>query len=305
LNLSHETSVLITGASGALGWVLARRLAAVCSVTGTYFSHERVPAGVTPLYMDLGDPIGIARALEAEAPQVVVHAAAMTDPDGCERDPATALAVNQRGSAVVAEVACRLGSRSVYVSTDLVFDGKRGDYGEGDEACPVSLYGRTKMAAERAFLGLTVCGGVARPAVIRSSLIYGWGSPESGTFFSGLHASLKRGASMRLFTDQMRNPILEDDLAEAVVLAIEHDLEGIYHAGGPEALSRLEFGRVVCEVFGFDRRLLQPISMGDFEYIAARPLDSTLNISKLADASGFRPRPIREGLVYLAASLPD
>jgi dTDP-4-dehydrorhamnose reductase len=255
--------------------------------------------------MDLGDPIGIARALEAEPPQVVVHAAAMTDPDGCERDPATALAVNQRGSAVVAEVACRLGSRSVYVSTDLVFDGKRGDYGEGDEACPVSLYGRTKMEAELAFLGLTVCGGVARPAVIRSSLIYGWGSPESGTFFSGLHASLKRGASMRLFTDQMRNPILEDDLAEAVVLAIEHDLEGIYHAGGPEALSRLEFGRVVCEVFGFDLRLLQPISMGDFEYIAARPLDSTLNISKLADASGFRPRPIREGLVYLAASLPD
>lgn len=305
MNLSPETSVLITGASGALGWVLARRLAGVCSVTGTYFSHERVPDGVRPVYMDVRNPLSFVRALEAHKPQVIVHAAAMTNPDDCERDPAAAGAVNILGSFIVAQWACQLGSRAVYISTDLVFDGKRGDYGEHDEARPLSVYGRSKLKAERDFLKDASWGTVPAPAVIRSSLIYGWGSPASGTFFSGLHRALKRGDGMRLFTDQMRNPILEDDLAEAVVLAIEHDLEGIYHAGGPDAVSRLEFGRAVCEVFGFDERLLEPIAMSDFEYVADRPLDSTLNISKLAGACGFKPRGIGEGLRYLAASLPD
>ena len=304
MNLSPETSVLITGASGALGWVLARRLARVCSVTCTYFSHERVPDGVRPVHMDLRDPMSIARALGVERPQVIVHAAAMTNPDECERDPAAAIAVNRLGSAVVAELACQLGSRAVYISTDLVFDGKRGGYGEEDEARPVSVYGRSKMEAERAFLKSVSRGTVPAPAVIRSSLIYGWGSPASGTFFSGLYTTLKRGDGMSLFTDQMRNPVLEDDLAEAVLLAVEYDLEGIYHAGGPEAVSRLEFGRAVCEVFGFDDGLLEPIAMKDFDYIADRPLDSTLNISKLAGACGFRPRGIREGLKHLAASSP-
>jgi dTDP-4-dehydrorhamnose reductase len=141
--------------------------------------------------------------------------------------------------------------------------------------------------------------------VIRSSLIYGWGSPTSGTFLSGLYAALRSGEKMRLFTDQMRNPVLEDDLAEAVVLAICHDLEGIYHAGGPEAVSRLEFGQAACEAFGLDEGLLEPISMNEFEYVADRPLDSTLNISKLAGVTGFDPRTLKDGLSYLAGSLPD
>jgi dTDP-4-dehydrorhamnose reductase len=305
LNLSPDTSVLVTGASGALGWVLARRLAGNCRVAGTYFSHDVVPDGVEPVRMDLKDPGTVAAAMEAHRPRVVVHAAAMTSPDDCERDPASARAVNLYGSAALAEHASKLGSRVVYVSTDLVFDGKRGNYREQDEACPVSVYGRAKMDAERAFLERPGRAGVARPAVIRSSLIYGWGSPASGTFLSGLHGALRSGKGMRLFTDQMRNPVLEEDLAESVILAISHDLEGVYHAGGPEAVSRLDFGRAVCEVFGFDEGLLEPIAMSDFEYVADRPLDSTLNISKLAGATGFSPSSLRDGLARLASSLPD
>lgn len=305
MNLSSDTSILITGASGALGWVLARRLAGICAVTGTYLSHENVPEGVTPVRMDLKDPESVAMTMGTHRPDVVIHAAAMTNPDDCERDPVAAQAVNLYGSAALAERAGRLGCRVVYVSTDLVFDGKRGDYREHDEACPVSVYGRTKMDAERVFLELPGGSGLPRPAVIRSSLIYGWGGPASGTFLSGLVATLRSGSKMRLFTDQMRNPVLEDDIADAVVLAIGHDLEGIYHAGGPEQVSRLEFGKAVCEAFGLDEELLEPISMSDFEYIADRPLNSTLNISKLAGVTGFSPRKLKDGLSHLARTLPD
>jgi dTDP-4-dehydrorhamnose reductase len=295
LYLSPDTSILITGASGTLGWALARRLSRKCRVIGTYFSHARVPDGVAPVRMDLADPPSVDDALKTHRPSVIVHAAAMTDPDACERDPGRARAVNLAGSARLAARAGEIGSVLVFISTDLVFDGTRGHYSETDEARPLSVYGETKLEAERLFVG-----GV----VMRSSLVYGWGSPVSGTFFSELYGNLKAGREMRLFTDQMRNPVSEDDLAWAVLLAIERDLAGLYHVGGVEALSRYDFGRAVCDVFGFDRGLLVPISMGEFEYAAGRPLDSTLDISRFTAAAAFTPLGVSEGLSRLRALLP-
>jgi dTDP-4-dehydrorhamnose reductase len=294
LNLSRDTSVLITGASGTLGWVLAQRLSRECRVIGTYLSHACVPDGVAPVRMDLADPASVDDALRTHRPSVIVHAAAMTDPDDCERDPGRARAVNLDGSARLAVRGGEIGSRLVFISTDLVFDGARGHYRETDEARPLSIYGETKREAERLFVG---------GAVMRSSLIYGWGSPVSGTFFSRLYGSLRAGRKMRLFTDQMRNPVSEHDLARAVVLAIERDLAGLYHIGGGETLSRIDFGRAVCEVFGFDDGLLVPISMDEFEYVAGRPLDSTLDISRFRAAAEFTPLGVREGLSRLKASL--
>ena len=299
MNLSPDTPLFITGASGALGWTLARRLASRCRVTGTYFSHPRVPGGVEPVRLNLADPASVDEVIETHRPQVIVHAAAMTNPDECERDPAAAAAVNLEGSARLAARAAGAGAKVVFISTDLVFDGSRGSYAETDETRPLSLYGKTKLEAEGAVLD------VAGAAVIRSSLIYGWGSPASGTFFSGLFAALSAGDKMRLFTDQMRNPVLEDDLADAVVLAIERDLEGLYHVGGPEALSRFDFGSAACDVFGLDPGLIEPILMSEFEYVAGRPLDATLDISRFASAAGFEPVGVEPGLMRLKASLPD
>ena len=299
MNLSPDTCVLITGASGVLGWTLARRLSSRCRVTGTYHSHAALPGGVTPARLSLAEPASVDEVLRGSRPQVVFHAAAMTDPDACERDPRTSRAVNLEGSARLAEGAGALGARLIFISTDLVFDGTAGSYAETDEARPLSLYGRTKLEAEAAVLR------VPGAAVIRTSLIYGWGSPASGTFFSGLHASLSAGRSVRLFTDQMRNPVLADDLAHAAELALEHDLEGLYHAGGPERISRYDFGSRVCDVFGLDRGLIRPIRMHEFEYAAGRPLDSTLDISRFESATGFRPLGVTDGLKSLRASLPD
>ncbi len=294
MNLSPDASVLITGASGTLGWVLARRLSGKCRVIGTYLSHACVPNGVVPVRMDLTDPASVDDALRTHRPTVIVHAAAMTDPDACERDPWRARAVNLGGSARLADWANDIGSRLVFISTDLVFDGERGNYRETDEANPLSIYGETKLEAEYLFPG-----GV----VIRSSLIYGWGSPVSGTSFSELCGDLKAGREVRLFTDQMRNPVSEDDLAGAVLLAIERDLVGLYHVGGEEALSRYDFGRTVCDVFGFDDGLLVPISMSEFEYAAGRPPDSTLDISKFQAATAFTPLGLFEALSCLKTSL--
>ena len=330
LNVTSDTRILVTGGSGALGWVLAERLSRRCIVIGTYFSHDCVPAGVTSVRMDLASPASVEVVLKKHRPSVIVHAAAMTDPDACERDARTARSVNLDGSGLLAGLAAEMGAGLVFLSTDLVFDGARGHYRETDKPRPLSVYGETKLEAERLILrdsegrargagtdpaadeGQTTDAGSAagearmtdagHSAVIRSSLIYGWGSPVSGTFFSGLHATLGAGRSMRLFTDQMRNPVFESDLADAVTIAVERDLKGLFHVAGAEAVSRYDFGRVVCEVFGFDEGLLEPITMAEFEYVAGRPLDSTLDISRFIAATGFEPLGLREGLSQLKES---
>jgi dTDP-4-dehydrorhamnose reductase len=287
--------VLVTGASGSLGWTLSRALLPGCEVVATYNSHPSVPEGTEALRLDLSDRDALGDLCRQNKPDIIFHCAAMTDPDECERDSRRANRVNLEATQEIAQIARDMGSRLVFTSTDLVFDGLKGSYRETDAAKPLSVYGTSKLRAEEAVL-TTGQGNL----VVRSSLMYGMGSPSSGTFLRGLTETLSEGGRMRLFTDQLRNPILVDDFAQALILAVERDLEGLYHIAGAEAVSRLEFGRQVCRAFGYDESLLEPISMEDFEYVAARPPDSTLDTEKFASATGFKPAGIAEALAGLA-----
>jgi dTDP-4-dehydrorhamnose reductase len=202
--------------------------------------------------------------------------------------------VNLEATREIALWAAASGAKMVFASTDLVFDGKTGNYREEDMPAPLSVYGRTKLDAEEAVLG--ACPGAA---VIRGSLFFGFGGPVGRTFLSDLVDRLSKGERMRLFVDQKRNPVLLEDLAAAMVKAVECDLAGLYHVAGDEAVTRYEFGRLVCEAFNFDDALLVPIEMAEFEYEAPRPMDSSLDFSKFKAAAGYGPTPIGEGLAGL------
>ncbi len=287
--------VLVTGASGSLGWALSKRLLSGCEVVATYNSHPSVPEGTEALRLDLSDRDALGDLCRQNKPDMIFHCAAMTNPDECEQDSRRAMRVNLEATLEIARIAKDMGSRLVFTSTDLVFDGSVGDYREEDVARPLSIYGMSKLRAEEAVLG-TPSGSL----VVRSSLMYGMGSETSGTFLTGLIDTLADGRRMRLFTDQRRNPILVDDFARALIVAVERDLMGLYHIAGHEALTRFEFGRQVCRAFGYAETLLVPISMDDFDYVAARPLDSTLNTEKFTSATGFKPTGIAEALAALA-----
>jgi dTDP-4-dehydrorhamnose reductase len=287
--------VLVTGASGSLGWALCTALLPGCEVVATYNSHPSVPEGTEALRLDLSDRDALVDLCRQNKPGLIFHCAAMTDPDECEQDSRRANRVNFEATHEIARIAGEMGSRLVFTSTDLVFDGSRGDYGEDDPARPLSVYGTSKLRAEE-----SVLTAGAGNLVVRSSLMYGMGSPASGTFLTGLIKTLSAGRSMKLFTDQRRNPILVDDYTRALIIAVERDLGGLYHVAGQESMSRLEFGRQVCRYFSYDETLLEPISMADFDYVAARPLDSTLNTGKFTSATGFKPTGIEEALAGLA-----
>ncbi len=286
---------LVTGASGALGWALSRRLLSCCEVVATYCAHPSVPEGTEPLRLDLSDKDSLADLCRQNKPDVIFHCAAMTNPDRCEEEPREALRVNSEATLEIARIARDMASKLVYVSTDLVFDGSRGNYLEGDAAHPLSIYGTSKLKGERAALETD-----AASTVIRSSLIYGRGSPASGTFLSSLTEALAGGRQMRLFKDQRRNPVLVDDLVQAMVMAVEMDLAGLYHVAGQEVVTRLEFGRMVCRAYGYDESLLVPIKMEEFDYLAPRPLDSTLNTEKFVSATGFQATGLAGALENLA-----
>ena len=286
-----SSATLVTGASGSLGWVLSSKLAKKREVIAAYHSNVCHPNGTEGVALNLEDPGAFTDLLETYLPQTVFHLAAITDPDRCERAPELARRVNEEATQELARWAGDAGGKVGFVSTGLVFDGSRGNYSEMDTAAPLCVYAKTKLDAEGAVSRL--CPGAL---VVRGSLFYGTGGPVGRTFLSGLLDRLSRGAPMRLFTDQRRNPILVEDLARAMIRAVDLDLRGLFHIGGGDVVTRYELGQVVCEVFGFDKSLLVPIRMGDFEYEARRPLDSSLDISKIRQAIGFRPTPLRQAL---------
>jgi dTDP-4-dehydrorhamnose reductase len=293
-----SSATLVTGASGSLGWVLASMMANKTAVISAHHTHASCPDGTTGVRLNLEDPDDIRALLDAYGPQTIFHLAAVTNPDECERAPDLARRVNVEATRELARWAGAAGAKMVFASSDLVFDGASGNYSEEDAPVPLGVYGRTKVDAEDAVLGL--CPGAL---VIRGSLFYGMGGPVGKTFLSTLLDTLSSGRRMRLFTDQKRNPILLEDLAGVMIRAVESDLGGLFHVAGGEVLTRYEFGEAVCEVFGFDKGLLVPIRMADFEYEAPRPADSSLSISKIKAATGFEPTPVGRALAEIKSRL--
>lgn len=292
--------VLITGISGNLGWTLARVLACDFQIFGTFFIDEVKIDRVECIQFDLRQIRLISPLVSEINPDVVIHLAAITDPDLCERNPEDAFVVNRDATAEIAAASERIGARLIFASTDLVFDGRKGNYTEKDSPNPLSIYGHSKLEAERFVFSIS-----KDALVLRSSLIYGLGSPNRRSFFKSMLENLSHGKPVRVFKDQWRNPILVDDLANAILVAIEKGIKGLYHIGGPDTVSRYEFALSVCEQFGYQKNLLLPIAMDDCPLIAKRPRNSTLDCSVFISDTGFRPSSLSGGLKYIASVMRD
>ena len=225
--------ILITGGSGLLGGSLAFIAVARHEVHATYHRHPVTIAGCQMHRLDLADRRQIARLVESVNPHVVVHTAAMTNADECERKKDEAWQINVVATDHLAQACQQAGSKLIYISTDLVFDGQKGGYSEEDTPNPLSYYGQTKLEAERLLTryDLSYCS-------IRSALMYGWNIRSGKVCHTEwMLRALKAGQYVDLFADQYRSPILVNNLCEAILDICHKDLQGIYHIGG----SQLDF----------------------------------------------------------------
>jgi dTDP-4-dehydrorhamnose reductase len=249
--------VLITGVKGQLGVELTRALAGGCEVIGRDLPELDITGAAC------------ADHLAALEPDWVVHAAAATDVDGCERDPAMAMAVNGEGTRRVAE-GCRLaGAGLVYISTDFVFDGQKGSpYLETDVPVPVSAYGRSKLAGERA-----VQETAPRWSVVRTAWLYG---VHGKNFVKTIMGKAAAGGQLRVVDDQVGSPTYARDLAAAIAELLTRGLTGVFHLTNGGSCSWFEFTREILRQGGFAAAGVLPISSRELARPARRPAYSVL-----------------------------
>lgn len=257
--------ILVTGASGFLGGYVQSAVRAA--------GHELLTASrrVGDAAVDLTAP-GIAAALaQGLRPDVVMHLAAMSRLDECERDNARARAVN---AAAVEALAERFGARLLAVSTDLVFDGRHAPYAANDPVAPLSIYGLSKAEGEE----LARAHGAR---VVRLPLLFGGDAQGRGASAS-LRATLQQGRIASLFPNEYRTPLHAADAAAALVeLVVDPAGPGLLHVAGPERVSRWEFGRRLAARHGLRLHLLQPVECLD----PLRPRDVSLRSDVLVARS--------------------
>lgn len=254
--------ILLTGGSGQVGR----------SVQSIAKGHDVVAPSHAELPFEDAD--AAERLVAQERPDWIVHAGAMTDVDGCEREPAKAHLVNAIGSENLAKAAARHDSRMALVSTDYVFDGAQGRYKESDATNPLSAYGRSKLEGERLALA-----ALPSTLVARTSVVFG---PHRNNFVLWVRRSLRAGTPVKAIRDQWVTPTCADDVARQVLALVEAGASGIWNTAGGERLSRLEMARRIAAHDGLDPSPIQAIAMTDLTWLAARPRDSSLDTTKMS-----------------------
>jgi dTDP-4-dehydrorhamnose reductase len=240
----------------------------------------------------LTDRSTVFRAVAEIRPSCIIHAAALSQPDTCERDQNRALNINVEGTRTIAAAAQETGARVVYVSTDMVFDGTRGDYCETDNPVPANFYGRTKLEGER-----VVLENAPDSIIIRITLQYGYAYGAAGSFSDWLLKNIRAGRPSPLFTDQYRTPAYVFDTARGLELAaLSTEKRSVYHLSGPERIDRYTFGQRLAAIFNLPEHLLVKTLMRATQSAAPRPRDVSLNGKRFYKQFNFKPRNICDGL---------
>ena len=262
----NRARVWVTGSGGLIGSHVCRLASAVLP------GFEMVPK--TRELLDLADPSAIRASFRSERPDGVIHCAAISRSPVCRSNRALAEQVNVDATRCLHEEAERVPF--IFFSSDLVFDGKMGNYSEQDSPNPLGVYADTKLRAEGCVLQNP------RHTVVRTSLNAGNSPTGDRSFVEEIKQSLSQGKSLRLFTDEFRCPVPAEFTALAVLRLLKEEACGIYHIAGAERLSRYEIGVLTASMLGADPSGIVAGSLKDYEG-DPRPADTSLNCSKLQE----------------------
>jgi dTDP-4-dehydrorhamnose reductase len=249
--------ILVTGGSGQLGIELLPRLAEL----GAVIAPERK-------VLDLTSDEATQQIIALQ-PTHVVHAAAATDVERCERQPAWAQAVNAAGTRRVAQASQALGAWLLYVSTDYVFDGAKTDpYVETDPPAPLNEYGRSKHDGE-----VQVQAVARRWAIVRTAWVYGH---IGRNFVATILKRLQTGEQLSVVTDQIGSPTYAADLAEGITHLVGREATGTLHLTNGGSCSWFTLARAIAAEVGADPARVRPITSAELSLRARRPAYSVL-----------------------------
>ncbi|MBU0614823.1 MAG: dTDP-4-dehydrorhamnose reductase [Nanoarchaeota archaeon] len=274
--------ITIMGAGGFLGTKLVKILSEHHEVYPFY--HGKEPK------VDITQIQDIQKIIDVK-PNIVIHAAGMTNVDLCETYKELAEKVNVAPMHSIVEACNKTKAKLVYFSTDFIFDGEKGMYKEDDTPNPLGYYALTKLKAENILKEKS-----DDYLILRVVVLYGYnGDNSERSYVNWVVNSLSQGKEIKTYTDQYGTPTLTDDIADAVNLLTKNDCKGVYHVAGAQRLTRYDMAIKIAEEFNLNKCLIKPILMKDLNLPAKRPKDSSLSIEKLKK-QGILMHTFEEGI---------
>jgi dTDP-4-dehydrorhamnose reductase len=288
--------LLVTGASGFIGSNFCKLYSDTYKIYGLYSQHAIHYPGVEAVKADITNEEEVKALFKKLKPDAVLHLAALSDPNYCQQNPDLSLETHVIATEYLASESAQLRIPFVFASTDLVFDGKNAPYKETAVPNPISTYGTHKAIAEHAVHDI-----YPNAVVCRQPLMYGIGYGNGQSFLQSMLDKFRTGQQVYLFTDEYRTTISARNACEGLALCLE-DAEGTIQLSSDNRVSRYEFGKVVADVFGFDKNLIVKSKRKDVQMRAPRPKDVSL-VNEKAKALSWQPRELKNELESLKAEL--
>jgi dTDP-4-dehydrorhamnose reductase len=285
--------ILITGAHGMLG----RSLLAQETIAELFASGRATAAveGHPYLASDLTDRDAVHRLVAQVHPDWVIHTAALTDVDLCETERDVAKRINLDTVGYLVEACDAIDAGLVQISTDYVFDGRDGPYGEKAQPHPLSFYGSLKLESERLVLEAGIKG-----IVLRTLWLYGYIPGARRNLVTWPLAEMSAQRSLYLVDDQWGNPTYVHDLARALLELCHNQVTGLFHMGGSAYMTRYQMAVEVARFFGLDPNLVHSTTTATIGQKAPRPLRSGLRSEALNTLLGRSPMDFTQGLQHMA-----
>ena len=249
-------------------------------------------------FLDITNENKLYETIKNIKPEVVINTAAFTNVDLCEKERDIAYNINALGARYVGNVCKKLDIPLYHISTDYIFDGKKGNYSEYDMANPINHYGYTKYMGEKHLLDLNY----NKLSIVRISVPYGF-SPIKNNFFTWVLNSLEENKEINIITDQWNTPTYLGELSSLLENMIDNNLFGIYHLGGGEKVSRYDFAIKIAKIFNLDENLINPVKSSSLNWVAKRPTDTSLNCNKLENNLNIKLKSLNDCLNELKRSL--
>lgn len=287
-------NIIVTGANGLLGQHLVTALVKFGYGMLALGKGECRIKDFTGKYLDLDitDGVAVREVIVSHKPDLIIHAAAMTNVDECEKDKQECYNVNVTATRFLIDAAKEVHSKIIYLSTDFIFDGMTGPYQEEDIMAPVNYYGSTKVAAEKAVMESDL-----RWAIVRTVLVYGQTVEGTRTnIINWVKSSLEQEKHIKVVSDQFRTPTFVDDLVTGIMLLIEKNLDGIFHISGKEEMTPYDMAIETAKFLKLDESLIEKVDSSTFSQAGLRPAKTGFRIDKARKELGYEPRSFRESL---------
>ena len=289
-----KSKLLIIGGSGLVGSTLLQYASPNYDIHFTYNTNKITFDNVSSTQINLFDSQKrIMDLIKEIQPDIVVNTAAHSSVDLCETDHKIADKLHVDITHDITQACKDSDSKLIYLSTDAVFQGKLNKkYTELDQPNPINYYGKTKLQAEQITLNAS-----PKNVILRTAVIYGW--HKKSRFTNWIIQTLKENQMVDPFIDQYNTPTLVDDLVKSLLAIFEKNISGIFHATGKSCLNRYEFALLLANIFGFNTKLIKPVTSKEKKQVAPRPISTCLDSRKLEKLIDFNFNDIQSGVSFI------